>query len=149
MGIEDKARRLTDHLQTVLEETECADKKNPSCCEALSPQEIRVLRTVGRQECCMMTSIAAAIRLSLSSVTGLIDRLVEKKLVRRDRSSEDRRVVQVALTDEGRELHSASMQGRLGLARDLLKTLDASEQEALLSLFGKISQRLKEKKSRD
>ncbi len=90
-----------------------------------------------------MSAIAGAIRLSLSSVTGLIDRLCEKKLVRRDRSGEDRRIVQVELTPEGRELNKAAFEGRVGFARELLKTLDADEQAALVSLLDKISEPLK------
>src|SRR5437667_6156973 len=134
MSIDDKARRLTDDLQIVLEGVAGADHKNPTVSKQLSAQEIRVLNTVGREECCIMSGIAGAIRLSLSSVTGLIDRLVEKKLVRRDRSNEDRRIVQVELTQEGRQLHEAAMQGRVESARDLLKSLSAEEQEALVSL---------------
>jgi DNA-binding MarR family transcriptional regulator len=93
-----------------------------------------------------MSGIAAAIRLSLSSATGLIDRLCEKKLVKRDRSSEDRRVVQVELTDEGRTLHEAALEGRLAFAKDMLKNLSAEEQESLVNLLGKVSARIKEKK---
>lgn len=143
MNSDNKARRVIDLLQTVMDGAECADKKNPSCCDSLSTQEIRVLRTIGREKCCIMSGLAGAIRLSLSSVTGLIDRLVEKKLVCRDRSNDDRRVVQVELTDEGRELHQAASEGRLEFARDLLKTLSAEEQESLVSLLGKISDRIK------
>ena len=146
MSTDEKARRLTDHLQTVLEAVAGADHKNPAVSEQLCAQEIRVLNTVGRDPCCIMSNIAGAIRLSLSSVTGLIDRLVEKKLVRRDRSNEDRRIVQVELTKEGRELHETSMQGRVELARGLLKSLSAEEQDALVSLFGKISDRIKAEK---
>ena len=62
-----------------------------------------------------------AICLSLSSVTGLIDRLVEKRLVRRDRSNEDRRQVQVELTAEGRQLHEAALESHLEFADKLLK----------------------------
>lgn len=146
MNTDNKARRLIDHLQTVMDQAECADKNNPACCENLSAQEIRVLRTIDREKCCIMSGIAGAIRLSLSSVTGLIDRLVEKKLVNRDRSHDDRRVVQVELTKEGRELHQAASEGRLEFARGLLKTLSAEEQEVLISLLGKISERIKPEK---
>lgn len=147
MNNESKARQLIEHLQTVMDEAECADKNNPACCDDLSVQEIRVLRAISQEKCCIMSAVAGAIRLSLSSVTGLIDRLVEKKLVRRDRSHEDRRVVQVELTEEGRELQQASSEGRLGFARDLLKTLSAEEQEALLALFGKIAERIRKEKA--
>ena len=148
MTRDDKARRLADHLQTVLEEADCCDRDNPALCERLSPQEVRVLRTVGGTECCVMSGIARAVRLSLSSVTGLIDRLTEKKLVRRDRSNDDRRVVQVELTAEGRELHQAAVDARAGFARELLSNLEPGEQDELLALLGKISSRLKEKRAR-
>ena len=146
MNLEEKARRLVDHLQTVMEEAESADKKNSAVREKLSWQEIRVLRAVGRQDCCPMSGLADAICLSLSSATGLIDRLVGKKLVKRDRSSEDRRVVQVELTDEGRVLNEEAMAGPVEFSRGLLKGLNTAEQDALLGLFGKISERIQTEK---
>lgn len=146
MSTDDKARRLVDQLQTVMDGAEGAVAKNEAVRDALSSQEIRVLRTVGRHEHCIMSLIASRIRLSLSSVTGLIDRLVEKRLVCRDRSTEDRRVVKVELTDEGRELHTAVVDSQVQFARGLLKTLSAAEQDELLSLFGKISDRIKSEK---
>ncbi len=147
MNLEDRARRLTDHLQTVMEEAENADKKNTAVREKLTWQEVRVLRAVGRQECCPMSGLADMICLSLSSATGLIDRLVSKKLVKRDRSSEDRRVVQVELTEQGRELNEEAMAGPVEFARGMLKGLNADEQDALVSLFGKISERIKKEKA--
>jgi DNA-binding MarR family transcriptional regulator len=146
MSTEEKARRLVDHLQTVMDGAESAVAKNAAVPEALSAQEIRVLRTVGRHEGCIMSGIAERIRLSLSSVTGLIDRLVDKKLVCRDRSSQDRRVVQVELTGEGRELHKSVVESQVQYARGLLKSLSADEQDELLALFGKLSARIKTEK---
>jgi DNA-binding MarR family transcriptional regulator len=142
MNLEDRARRLVDHLQTVLEEAEAVDKKASAAREKLTWQEIRVLRAAGRQECCTMSGLADAICLSLSSATGLIDRLVGKKLIKRDRSSEDRRVVQVELTEQGRALNEEAMEGPVQFSRDLLKGLNAEEQEDLLGLFRKISERI-------
>ena len=149
MNADDKARRLVDQLQTVMDGAEGAVAKNAAARETLSSQEIRVLRTVGRHEHCIMSAIAERIRLSLSSVTGLIDRLVEKKMVCRDRSADDRRVVKVELTDEGRELHTSVMESQVRFAREMLKTLSAEEQDALLALFGKISDRIKTAKAAD
>ncbi len=146
MSSDDKARRLVDQLQTVMEGAEGAVARNAAVSGALSSQEIRVLRTVGRHEHCIMSMIADRIRLSLSSVTGLIDRLVEKKLVCRDRSTDDRRVVKVELTDEGRELHTSVIESQVQFARGVLKTLSPAEQDELLSLFGKISDRIKSEK---
>ena len=146
MNLDDRARKLVDHLQVVMEEAESVDKKASAARETLSWQEVRVLRAVGRQDCCPMSGLADAICLSLSSATGLIDRLVGKKLVKRDRSSEDRRVVQVELTEQGKALNEEAMQGPLEFSRDLLKGLNAEEQDALLVLFRKISDRIQTEK---
>lgn len=143
MNNDDKARKLIDRLHIVMEGAERTDKQNPACCDNLSPQEMRVLCKIEREKCCIMSAIAGAIRLSLSSVTALVDRLVEKKLVRRDRSAEDRRVVEVALTDEGKELSHAALEGRVSFAKDLLKTLSAEEQDALLATLGKLAEKAK------
>lgn len=131
-----------------MEATDGAVARNPQIGEALSPQEICVLRTVGRHEYCVMGMIARRIRLSLSGVTSLIDRLCERRLVRRDRSSDDRRVVQVELTDQGRVLHAADMATQVEFARGALKALSVEEQETLLGLIGKISDRIKAQKEK-
>lgn len=148
MTTDDKARRLLDHLQTIMETAESAVAGNPTLCETLSSQEMRVLGTVGRHEHCVMSMIARRIRLSLSGVTSLVDRMVEKRLVRRDRSEEDRRVVQVELTPQGRELHEAAVDSQVRAARGMLQALSAAEQEELLALFGKIAERIKAGKER-
>lgn len=142
MTLEDKARRLVANLQTLIEEAQSVDKTKSPVSEKLSTQEIRVLRTVGRQDCCTMSGIANSICLSLSSVTGLIDRLVEKRLVKRDRSADDRRVVQVEFTDEGRDLNEAATARQVDFARDLLKGLNAEEQDALVALMNKVAARI-------
>lgn len=146
MNLEDRARKLVDHLQVVMEEAEAVDKKASAARESLSWQEVRVLRAVGRQDCCPMSGLADAICLSLSSATGLIDRLVGKKLVKRDRSSEDRRVVQVELTEQGKALNEEAMEGPLEFSRGLLKGLNSEEQEDLIVLFRKISDRIQAEK---
>lgn len=137
---EEKARKLVGPLQTVLEKAQALEKESAG--SDLKPQELRVLRAVGKRECPIMSAIADTICLSLSSVTGLIDRLVEKKLVKRDRSGDDRRTVQVELTDEGREAHQTALKAPLELARGLLAGLDSREQETLLELMDKAARRL-------
>jgi DNA-binding MarR family transcriptional regulator len=146
MSLENRARKLVDHLHVVMEEAESVDKKGAAAREDLSWQEVRVLRAIGREDCCAMKRLADCICLSLSSATGLIDRLVSKKLVKRDRSSEDRRIVQVELTDEGKALNEEALEAPVDFARGLLKGLNAEEQEALVSLLGKASRRIEAEK---
>jgi len=140
MSHEDRARRLIGHLQTVMEEAQRADAGDAELRAKLSRGELRVLRVLGRVPHCVMGRLAHSICLSLSSATGIIDGLIEKGLVRRDRSAEDRRVVEIALTEKGRAVHAESMTGAVAFARGLLKNLDAREQETLIGLLRKIAE---------
>jgi DNA-binding MarR family transcriptional regulator len=51
-----------------------------------------------------MGALADALDVSQASVTGIVDRMEQRGLVERQRDDEDRRVVRVATTDEGRRL---------------------------------------------
>lgn len=142
MSVEDKAKRLVGHLQTVMEAAQRVDARDAALRDQLSRGELRVLRVLGRERHCVMGRLADSICLSLSSATGIIDGLIEKGLVRRERSSEDRRVVGVVLTDAGRALHERAMAGPVEFTRGLLKGLTAEEQDALSGLFRKIAERI-------
>jgi DNA-binding MarR family transcriptional regulator len=79
----------------------------------------------------------------LSSVTGIVDGLEKRRVVRRLRSEEDRRVVTAELTAEGRRLYKLARDGHVEFARRMLRALDAGEQDALVSLFRKIAEAIK------
>ncbi|MDQ3690260.1 MAG: MarR family transcriptional regulator [Chloroflexota bacterium] len=61
---------------------------------------VRLARAPGRR--LKMTELAQRAMLSPSSLTRVVDRLVERALVARDRSTADNRVVHASLTDVGR-----------------------------------------------
>lgn len=53
---------------------------------------------------CKMSDLARATHQSAASLTGVVDRLLEKRLVQRGRPEGDRRQVVVSVTERGREL---------------------------------------------
>lgn len=74
-----------------------------------------------------MTRLAELLDVSMSSATGIVDRMEERGLVERLRVPDDRRVVEVRLTDDGvqaLETIEAVKQDRL---RDILGHLDSAE----------------------
>lgn len=105
----------------------------------LSNQERRVLDFLGREGPQMMRVLAEYLNLAVNSVTTVADGLEEKRLVRRQRSDEDRRVVRVDLTEYGhkvyREVDSASLQ----FFQAILDPLTGDEQEILLVLMRKVA----------
>jgi DNA-binding MarR family transcriptional regulator len=61
---------------------------------------------------CKMSDLARATHQSAASLTGVVDRLLEKQLVARGRPDDDRRQVVVSITERGRGLLHAIKQAR-------------------------------------
>lgn len=97
---------------------------------------LRILRGEGAALPCL--EIAERMVAAVPGITGLIDRLEAMKLVERRRSTEDRRVIYVSITDKGRALLETLDQPVLDmhkamighLTRDELKTLNALLEKA-------------------
>jgi DNA-binding MarR family transcriptional regulator len=81
-----------------------------------------------------MNKLAGALRCDNSNVTGIIDRLEDRGLVRREPSANDRRVKMLTVTPEGEALRE-----RLTLLWDrppaALAELDADDQIALRDIL--------------
>ena len=87
----------------------------------------------------MMSSLAEALVVPLSTATHTVDRLVAKGLVLRVRSEEDRRVVQVEMSDYGRKLQESFRDKRKLMACSWLEPLSSGEREIFLELMSKIT----------
>lgn len=81
------------------------------------------------------TELATTSMLTTGGVTFRLDRLEESGLIRRVRSSEDRRVVYAELTDQGLGLIDAAIVDHLENERLLLHELGAKDRERLASLL--------------
>ena len=88
-----------------------------------------------------MSVIAGWLNVSLPSVTGTVERLERHGLVERRHSAGDRRVVEVHLTDRGRDLRDEMVGLRLGAIRTAFGVLDAAELADLTRLLQAITQR--------
>jgi DNA-binding MarR family transcriptional regulator len=111
----------------------------------LNKHDGSVIFFLGQDGACTMSELALKIRLTVSSATLIVDRLVDKELIARERSAEDRRVVRVALTQEGASLYRVVEETILGLGRAMLMALDEDEQDKLLFLYRKINATLPHK----
>jgi len=106
---------------------------------ALSFREISLLHTLrGRPEM-IMTDLATMLRLPLSTVTRMVDRLEKMKLVERARSEQDRRLVLVKTSDKAMLLFAEFEKMQLEVARRILEPLSHGEREILLELMMKLA----------
>jgi DNA-binding MarR family transcriptional regulator/YHS domain-containing protein len=103
----------------------------------LTEVEWDALRLLGRQGECMMRDLAEACGVALSTMTGVIDRLVNKGLVQRRHSVEDRRVVLISLTGRGKLAYEERLDADMRLVLTMLQALKPAEQRTLVTLVQK------------
>jgi DNA-binding MarR family transcriptional regulator len=103
-----------------------------------SRMDIRVLSTTGTQAEWTMGALARQTALSVSGLTAVVDRLVDRRLIERRRAEQDRRVVLVQLTPQGRRLHEQARQHHRQVAAAMLAPLNDREQRVFLALMHKI-----------
>jgi DNA-binding MarR family transcriptional regulator len=76
--------------------------------------------------------LASALGVTPPNVTGIIDRLVEKKLVSRTENPEDRRIATLALTSRGKAVLTKLQETKRSLRESILKRLTLEELSCLL-----------------
>lgn len=85
-----------------------------------------------------VAALARVCQLDAGGMTRLLDRLEAKGLVRRERSVEDRRVVNLELTDEGRAAAQQLPEVLLGLQQSLLQGFSADEEAQLRGFLARL-----------
>ena len=105
----------------------------------ISREEIRAIIILDSRDRMTMSNLAESLGVPLSTATHTVDRLVAKRLVERNRSEEDRRVVEVQMSDYGRKLQEAFRGQRRVVARSWLEPLSGDERELFLKLMAKIT----------
>jgi DNA-binding MarR family transcriptional regulator len=138
MALEQKAQELNRYINTLVERFVYTEASKGPTAE-LSRQEIIAVRLLGYHGRHTMTLLAEEAGVAAATMTGIIDKLVERGLVRRQRRKGDRRVVEVTLTPSGEEAFHDSVEIHMRLAREMLMALDEAEQDAMLATLRKIS----------
>lgn len=84
-----------------------------------------------------MRGLATLLACDASNVTGIVDRLEARGLVRREASAADRRVKNVVATGEGRET-IRRVREEMQATHGALDTLDAAEGATLYALLERL-----------
>src|SRR5574340_667058 len=116
---------------------------------SLSKPEILALESISRQKALTMSDMARSLGVAFSTATKITDRLIERKLVLRERNHGDRRIVKVVLTGKGEEIVLAYQRQKKEIFERMMKTLSAEERENFVLILEKISNIAKEVKNHD
>lgn len=109
---------------------------------SLTKPELLTLTIVSNQKELIMSQLAGNLGVSMSTATGIIDKLLEKRLVKRERNHMDRRVVKVKLTAKGEKTAKSFQKQKKQIIRQVLDSLSTEEQENLISILEKISKEI-------
>lgn len=85
-----------------------------------------------------MSEIAATMNLGSNSVTQLVDSLTQRGLVQRSPGGQDKRIVIVTLTEQGRHLTQTVLPDNVKRIADAWSPLNTSERKALSHFLAKV-----------
>ena len=96
-----------------------------------------------------LSELSDRIRAQNSTVTGIIDRMEREGLVARSRSTADRRVVHIRLTEKGAEIAREIAVEPMEIFRTAMDSLSPGEMRELLRLLTKVARRVQTIVKRD
>jgi DNA-binding MarR family transcriptional regulator len=104
----------------------------------LSITEMHVLDNIGLTTERTMSDTAKAVKVTSGTLTTAIDNLIKKGYVERRRSSEDRRVVKIRLTERGKAAYKSHEDFHKDLVISALQQLNSHEEEVLIKVLSNI-----------
>ena len=106
----------------------------------LTAPQFYVLATIGYAGGLPFGEIGAKMMVTVSNLTGIVDRLEEKNLVVRQRDASDRRVVRVVLTDKGAKLYKSTIPLFEKSVEKIFAGLGKPDQKELSAILRKLNQ---------
>ena len=103
----------------------------------LTPVQYAALATISTNPAVDQITLAGLIAYDRTTITGVIDRLVQKCLVVRETSSRDRRARELKITDEGRRTLRRMTPAVEAAQRTMLRGLTETEASELMHLLRK------------
>jgi DNA-binding MarR family transcriptional regulator len=115
-------------VQAIKRESENCGK----ACGGLNEKELIIVYLVGQQQHIKMSEIAANLDAPMSTLTNIVDKLVEKNFLGRGHSSEDRRVINVFLDTKGKTAYQTILQQREKVSEGVLSQFDTQTQALVI-----------------
>ena len=131
-GIIDNLRRV---FQVVNEQSKRAEHET-----GLTGPQLWAIKIIAESAPIKVSDLARRMYLHPATVVGIIDRLETRGFVERTRSTKDRRVVEITLTDQGKEVVAQSPEVAQGL---LVKGLEVLPDKKLAHIFDGLEQLVK------
>ena len=137
----DQADELTIYVGLLANLFEVAEQSSSDMTNLNKP-ECRVISVVGQGQPLIMREIAERTNLSVTNTTGIVEKLVRKGYVQRERSEQDRRIVCIRLTADGARIYQLEVENYRSVSLAILAALDEGERDEMLRMMRKVAERL-------
>lgn len=111
----------------------------------LSITEVHTIEAIGMYTERTMSEVAQKLKITVSTLTTAVNKLIKKGYVERKRIEEDRRVVLVKLTKKGKLAYRIHEKFHKEMVNTAIDGLNFQEEEMLVSSLNKINSFFKEK----
>ncbi len=104
----------------------------------ISVNDMHIMEVIGINEPKNMSSVAKKLDVTVGTLTIAINNLVKKGYVKRERSSEDRRVVLISLSDKGVRAYDHHKNFHQKMVESVLDGLNDREADSLVAAMKKL-----------
>ena len=113
---------------------------------SITPVQYTVLRNLSEEEGKVLSqqNLADSLSSNKNNLADLLNRMEERKLVRRHDNPQDHRNKKVAITKRGRDEFARAREHALNLQAEVLALFSSEERSALLSCFSRCNGKLDE-----
>jgi MarR family transcriptional regulator, 2-MHQ and catechol-resistance regulon repressor len=127
-------RSVSDAWKTIHRESERTMSKLGIC-----STEFKILRSVHESRSASMAKLSADALLTQPAITFFVDKLEKQGLVKRTRSHEDRRVINIAMTSKGEALFKNCLKVHSKFVKESMGALSKMEATQLSSIMNKLA----------
>ena len=110
--------------------------------EGLTVDQFAILRYLCTREMSTSSELADIFCVGKSSITAIVTRLTDKKLIKRLPDDKDRRVIYLALTDEGVKMCETMLERIQPMLAGYLKHFDEREALKFIETFEKLAKEM-------
>lgn len=135
----------TQHVEELIEGAQILRRKASGMAHAkdgITPSQWQVIGHIFRNEGCTTSDVAAALNMTGSAATQLLNCLVSEGYVKREASAQDRRAHRLVLSAQSKKRINTFKAKRLKLMLNLFSALSDSEFKQYLALNKKVTSTL-------
>lgn len=130
-----QAQRLREMMRLLVRKLGFLEREGASCCK-ITISQCHAIVEVGRAGKMSLVDLAETLKLDKSTVSRLIDNLVNQNLILREADTKDRRFIMLALTLQGEEVYQMIEQRMQQYFLQLIDTIPMDKREQVIESIG-------------